>query len=326
MAARLSNSELEGLVQDLVRVGQDAGGHEARELLVRALGSGSPHAQAKAAEVIAEQRLVGYEEILLRVFREAMAGGTKADPGCRLKLLAVEALDFMDCMEAEPFLQGVVHRQMEASWGKPEDTAGPLRSRSGLALVRMRYPRVLDHLADLMCDAEANVRSGAAEAVAYHGDERGTALLRLKLGLAETEPDVTTDTLKAFLVLDAEQGLLAAKRLLRETGVACHGALLALGESRLPGALALLLEFAEGAIVDRDVQVVCLALGSVRAREARSVLLEMVASGTESRVGHALEGLALIQGDEMLAGDARAAEERNPETAFGRLLERLFPE
>ena len=105
MAGKLSNAELEGLVQELVQVRQKASGREARELLVRALGSGSPHVQTKAAEVIAEQRLDGYEEVLLSAFGKAMAGGVKADPGCRLKLFAVEALDFMDCMEAEPFLQ-----------------------------------------------------------------------------------------------------------------------------------------------------------------------------------------------------------------------------
>ncbi|MFT7679369.1 MAG: HEAT repeat protein [Planctomycetota bacterium] len=326
MAGRLSNAELEELVRSLVQVHQESAGVQARELLVRALGSDSSRAQTKAVEIIGEQRLEGYEDLLLKAFEAAMGKGAKGDPGCGLKLALAEALDFLDCLHPEPFLQGVVHRQMEASWGKPEDSAGPLRSRCGLALVRLRYPRVLDILADLLCDTEVNVRSAAAGSVAYHGDERGTALLRLKLGLPEPEPDVTTDTLKALLALDAAQGLVAARRLLEGTGAGCHGALLALGESRVAGALELLLGFASRTVIDRDVQVVCLALGSVRGKQARSALLEMVATGSESRVGHALEGLALIQGDPMLAGDVRAAEARNPETAFGRLLERLFPE
>jgi HEAT repeat protein len=190
--------------------------------------------------------------------------------------------------------------------------------------VRLSYPAVLKHLADLMADAQATVRSAAATTIAYHGDEKGAHLLRLKLHHSDPEPEVITDTLKAYLSLDPAEGLVFTKRLLRGNGAARQGALSALGESRLKEALPLIVHFLNSTVDEDDIHVASLALGSLRTAEARAGLLERVATGSTLSATYALRGLTLFLGDSSVAEDARAALDRNTGVRLKSLFERLF--
>ena len=233
--------------------------------------------------MICEQHRSEHGQALLKVYTAAFKDANKHDPGCRLKRAAAEALDFLDHDDPKPFWQGVVHIQREGGLGEPEDTAGPLRARCGMALVRMRYVRVLEHLADLLCDDQSVVRIAAARAVAFHGDERGIALLRMRLHFRELDADVIHETLKAYLELDTEQGLLAAERVMDGKPHELEGALLALGESHEDRAFELLSQLLERCTLESDMYLASLAMGTQRRPEARQLLLERVAEGSQAQ-------------------------------------------
>ena len=324
MARRLTNAELQDLVNGLARLGKDPEWPAGDELLARALASGSPHAQAKAAELICEHRRPGHDQALLKVYKGAFKEPGKRDPGCRLKRAAAEALDFLDHDDPATFLQGVAHIQREGGFGEPEDTAGPLRARCGMALVRMRYARVLEHLADLLCDAQALVRIAGARAIAFHGDEHGIALLRMRLHFREIDPDVIHETLKAYLELDTEQGLLAAERMMDGKPHELEGALLALGESHEERAFELLSQLLERCTLEGDMHLASLAMGSQRRPEARNLLLQRVAEGSQAQATCALRGLALQAWHPEVKDAVLEAVGRNEEASLAHLVEQLF--
>lgn len=324
MARRPTNAELQAIVNELAELSREPAWPEGDEVLARGLASGSPHAQAKAAEIICEHRRPDHGPALLKAYTRAFTDPAKRDPGCRLKRAAAEALDFLDHDDPDTFLRGVTHVQREGGFGEPEDTAGPLRARCGMALVRMRYRRVLEHLADLLCDPQSEVRIAGARAVAFHGGEHGIALLRMRLHFRETDPDVLHETLKAYLEMDLDQGLLATERLMGGQPYELEGALLALGESSDPRAFALLSQHLERATLEGDMHLASLAMGAQRSPEARQILLERVAEGSQVQASCALRGLALQAWHPEVQGAVRAAVERNEEASLGRLFEQLF--
>jgi hypothetical protein len=325
MTPRPTNRELQELVNSLARLSMQPDFPAGDALLANALSSGSPHAQAKAAELICEHRRSEHGPALLKAYTRAFKNPIKSDPGCRLKSAAAEALDFLDHADPETFLKGITHVQREGGYGTPEDTAGPLRARCGMALVRMRYDRVLEHLADLLCDARSEVRVAGARAIAFHGDERGIGLLRMRLHFKETDPDVIHETLKAYLNLDTAQGLIAAERMMDGNTNELEGALLALGESPELRAFELLNQLLERTAIENDMHLASLALGTQRRPEARQVLLERVAEGSQLQASCALRGLALQSWDPEVRASAIAAERCNEETSLERLIEQIFP-
>lgn len=324
MARRPSNAELQATVNALAQLAKEPTWPEGDTLLADALSSGSPYAQAKAAELICEHRREGHGTALLKAYTQAFKDPVKRDPGCRLKRAAAEALDFLDHDDPQTFLRGVAHVQREGGLGEPEDTAGPLRARCGMALVRMRYGRVLEHLADLLCDDQSIVRIAGARAVAFHGDERGIALLRMRLHFREADPDVLHETLKAYLELDTEQGLLAAERLMDGKPHELEGALLALGESSEPRAFELLHQHLERATLETDMHLASLAMGAQRSPEARQILLERVAEGSQVQATCALRGLALQAWHPEVKDAVHEAVRTNEEASLDHLIRQLF--
>lgn len=324
MARRPTNAELQQLVNALAQLSKEPEWPEGDALLASALASGSPHAQAKAAELICEHRRPGHEAALLKAYTRAFKEPVKRDPGCRLKRAAAEALDFLDHADPETFLLGVGHIQREGGFGEPEDTAGPLRARCGMALVRMRYGRVLEHLADLLCDDRAEVRIAGARAVAFHGDERGIALLRMRLHFRERDADVIHETLKAYLELDTAQGLIAAERMMGGQPYELEGALLALGESHEPRAFELLHQLLERCTIESDMHLASLAMGTQRSTQARQMLLERVAEGSQVQAACALRGLALQGWHPEVKDAVRGAVRSNEEASLDHLVDQLF--
>ena len=275
------------------------------DIIRRAFASRSSYLVARAARLVGEQRLAGFEASLVAAYGRGFDNVAKNDPGCHVKTAAAEALDFLDHGDVAPFLRGLDYVQHEGG-SPPNDAAIGLRSRCALAIVRLREPRALILLADRLADPESHVRQVAAEALAYHGDEKGAALLRLKLRLGDTEPDVVTDVLKAYLQLDFEDGLkIAADLLAGKRTTDRHGAVLALGECRNERALPLLRRFLESAILERDVRVSIFAIATLRFDEARDYLLSIVASRDELRAPWALQALEPYTADPAFADELR---------------------
>jgi hypothetical protein len=83
----------------------------------------SSHAVAKAAELSGELSLDALEPDLVAAFGRFMEKPEKTDKGCRAKSAIAEALHQLDHDEADIYLCGVRHVQMEPVWGGKADTA-----------------------------------------------------------------------------------------------------------------------------------------------------------------------------------------------------------
>ena len=296
--ARLSKRDFEALYSALGKLLKTPDLPEQRELLQRAFGSGNAHLCERAARVVREERITGFEAEMRAAFDALLAGPNKADPGCKAKTALAEALDFLDYEEEAPFRRGIQLFQVEGPV-PGNDAAVGLRSRCGFALVRLRVPDVMNHIADLLADPEPPVRAAAAEALAYHGDERGAAFLRYKLHVGDREDEVTASVLKAYLMLDASSALPFAERMLTAETGNLEETLLAIGESRAEGALRLLTEFSERCVSERELHIAAIALVTLRSEEATAYLRQLAAGDEPLQARVAREALGeLAQGVE----------------------------
>ena len=288
---RLSKKAFEEMYGALGRLLRDSAHSGRDELLRRAFESKDPHLCKRAAEIVAEESLPGFDALMTAAYASMFSDPSKRDPGCHAKTSLAEALDFLDYEDDAPFLRGVAFVQKEGP-SPPTDMATGLRGRCGLALVRLRHPDALTYIADLLADPEASVRSVAAQACAYHGDERGAPLLRLKLHVGDADLDVSAETLKAYLALDAKRGLEFARCMLQESSPPLREAVaLALGDARPEGALELLVDFLEQATSEREVRVGVVAIFTLRSDEGVAHLRELQGGSDELRARIARETL-----------------------------------
>ena len=115
--ARLKELEEQGLHSD----------DSVREIRQFMAGTSSVLA-AKAAKAAARLEIRGLGPELVSLFHRCMKNSVKNDPGCHAKIAVVEALSSLDIPDADVFIQGIRHIQMEPSFGPPVDTADRLRA------------------------------------------------------------------------------------------------------------------------------------------------------------------------------------------------------
>ncbi|MEZ6017146.1 MAG: hypothetical protein R3F49_18660 [Planctomycetota bacterium] len=276
--AQLSRKAFDELYSALGALGRDPYAADRSETLRRALASKSSHLVARAAPLVETEDRAALEPLMLAAYTHLFGVGaagrarageaSKLDPGCHGKTALAEALDRLEHPLEGPFRRGLTHVQMEGSMPQ-SDSAQGLRARCGLALVRLRVGDALDVLADMLCDEEPVVRAAGAEGVAYHGDERGTALLRLKLHGGDPEPDVVSSVLLAYLRLSPLAGLERARaHLASERRSDRESAAFALGDSRAEGALEALIGYLADAREEGDARAAVAALMMSRGAEA----------------------------------------------------------
>jgi HEAT repeat protein len=163
------------------------------EPLRKALAHRNNFIVAKAADLVREFRMVQLTSELLSAFNRFFDNPGKNDPQCWAKNALSRALAALDHQEAEAFLRGMRHIQMEPVWGSQSDTAGTLRATCALALVQCRSltdADLLAHLIELMGDKEKTVRAEAARAIEQVGSPSASLLLRLKALVGSDEPEV----------------------------------------------------------------------------------------------------------------------------------------
>jgi HEAT repeat protein len=167
---------------------------EARvEPLHKALGHRNNFIVAKAADLVREFRLAKLTPDLLLAFARFFENPEKTDPQCWAKNALSRALAALEYQEAEVFLRGMRHIQMEPVWGGRSDTAGTLRATCALALVQCRSltdADLLAHLLELLGDKDKAVRAEAARAIEQVGSSSASLLLRLRAVLGADEPEV----------------------------------------------------------------------------------------------------------------------------------------
>lgn len=232
----------------------------------------SSHVVAKAAKIVRDERVDGLDAEMRAAFTRCLEDPGGRDPGCAAKLALLEALDFTDHDDEEPFRVAARYVQLEPAFGDPVDTAPPLRIRGALGLIRLRASDVLTILAEHLAD-HPTVQSAAARALAEHGDPAGAALIRLRIQLGMEDGEVLTDCLCALLTLDPNGLEYVTARLNGRDGLARRAAALAMGEMRPEGAFELLRDLHDRSVGD-DREVARTAIGLLRDDRARAFLDE----------------------------------------------------
>ncbi len=230
-----------------------------------------------AADRIRDTGARGFEAQLVKAWATLMERPVQRDPGCRGKLAIVQTLDALDWHDDSVFLEGARYRQLEPSWGPPVDTAGSVRGQCAFALVRLAWPGTPSLLADLLVDPLPPVRANAARAVSAWSDPMGAAVLRLKLHAGDDDLVALCEVLAALVELDRESGLALARDWLRDGDPERREvAALALGQTRLPEVVPILLDALELTVAAEERRTLWVSLGTLRLEPARDALIARV--------------------------------------------------
>jgi hypothetical protein len=189
---------------------------EAPAAVKKALGERNNYLVSRAARVAGELHLVEMVPVMLGGFDRFMTDPVKTDPQCWAKNELAKALKDLGHNDADVYLRGSRHVQMEPVWGGEVDTAGKLRGSCLLALIDCRVDDVtlLNLLADALADPLKEVRVDAALALSHAGIPESTAVLRLKAKLGDPELEVTGQCLASLLALSPRDGVAFAAKFL----------------------------------------------------------------------------------------------------------------
>jgi len=270
-------------------------------MLRKVLGGKTAYTAAKAAQIAGEAEIRDLVPELIAAFDRFMTNPVKSDPGCRAKAAIADALYGMAYDDANVFLRGIHHVQLEPVYGGREDTATTLRGVCALGLVRMNYADVMIELADLLADRQAAVRVAAARAIAYSENDNGVPLLRLKVLAGDDDPQVISECLTAMLHIAPVTSLPFVGRLLdAEEVYLVEAAVVALGGSRRREAFDLLRPWWERTSNVDLRRTGLLAIAMLKHDEAIEFLVSLVAEAEGPAARDAIAALGLYKHDEAL--------------------------
>ncbi|MEM7587970.1 MAG: hypothetical protein AAF560_31565 [Acidobacteriota bacterium] len=293
-----------------------------RAALAKALANRNPYLVGKAAKIAAELGHDELEEALTTAFDRFMVNPVRTDKGCVAKIAIVQALVELDARAEDTYLLGIRHRQFEPSYGEPVDTAVPLRAASAEGLLVARHPELALELTELLVDRETQARLAAARVLAASGLLEAESLLRLKVHLGDAEPEITTEAMLGLLTLAPRRSLPFAERFLdHDDPATVESAALALGESRLEGAVELLERRYQRCVEHRLQQTLLLCISMLRREAGFKMLLELVRSGSIARASQALTALAVHRDNASLRDRVEAAVAEHSDAAE---LETIF--
>jgi HEAT repeat protein len=207
------------------------------EALHKALGNRNNFIVAKAVDLVHEFRLVDSTQELLAAFDRFFDDPVKSDPQCWAKNAISRALAAMEYQEAEVFLRGMRHIQLEPVWGGSSDTAGTLRSTCALALVQCRSLTerdLLTHLVELLADEDKSVRAEVVRAIEQIGSPSAVLLLRLRAVLGSDEPEVLGACYGAILRIEGARAIPWVRRFLASADDNAAEAALAIAGTHSP--------------------------------------------------------------------------------------------
>jgi HEAT repeat protein len=247
---------------------------------------------AAAAAIVGERALAELGAELETAFDRFLIDPLKNDKLCRAKIAIVQDLDTIEHLRRDVFEKAAAHVQLEPVFGGHEDTAAPLRGAAIFALARIGGSDYHFLLADALTDTQKVVRSAAAQALAYVGTEAAALLLRFKARVGDTESEVVSECLAGLMTMAPEANLNFVSGFLDPLDPArCEAAALALGKSRLPGALDALTSCWRQTYASDLRQQILLAIAMMRLPTAADFLLELVASEPEATALDAMSAL-----------------------------------
>jgi len=251
---------------------------------------------AKAARIAGEWLAAELTPQLVEAFDRFMLKPETTDKRCAAKIEILKALCKLEYPSPSIFRRSLRHVQMEPTWGGSVDTAAAVRALGAMGLAQTDYPEALEEIVPLLLDAERDARIGALRAIAASGLPGGALLLRLK-ALSGDEPEVLGECFAALLRAAPSQSLEFVAKFLdhREEAVA-EAAALALGDSRLESAFAVLREaFERTRALPRRTLLLAIAL--LRRENAIDYLLDLVQNGEGQTSADAVAALAMYEKD-----------------------------
>lgn len=257
---------------------------------------------ARAAELCGERLLYDLEPSLIQSYERLLQNSVKKDPGCTAKGAIARALVALDSQESGFYIRGMKYEQREPVWGGRVDTAVDLRCTCAMGLVGTLYPRALIELVALLHDPEPHARSGAARAIACAEPLAAEAVLRSKALAGDSEPEVIGDCLSGLLKVepDASPSFVVGFLDGPDPGVR-ELAALALGESRLEGALEMLRERWDAQPLKREQDRVLLRAAVLHRSEAAfEWLCSLVADGDKASARLLVQELAVYRANDKL--------------------------
>jgi hypothetical protein len=271
---------------------------------------------AKAARSAEESLLYELVPSLLTSYARFLDQPLKQDPSCYAKKALARALVALDCNDVEFFLSGVAYRQLEPTYGGTTDTAVDVRASCAMGLVASGYSRALVELTALLNDTDAGARLGAVRAIACGNPREAELLLRAKTLAGDPEPQVIGECFVGLLAVEPEESIGFVAGFLAHADEAVRElAALALGESRLEGALVPLREAWDEPLVARELRSALVrAAAAHRSDSALDWLLGLVADARLPVAVEVIDALAPYQHNAKLMQRLGAAvAERNDE-------------
>jgi hypothetical protein len=254
---------------------------------------------SKAAKVVGELQLKALIPDLVAAFSKLMKDGPRLDKRCAAVTEIVSALYELNYQEPEPYLAGLKHVQMEASFGPPVDEAAKLRAVSAQGLVRTRHPDALTEVTQLLADREPAARLGAVRALAVNGGEAGILLLKLKVLTGDDEPAVLGECFSGLLEASPAKSVpFVAKYIDSADGDLAQAAMLALGESRLLAGFEVLREKWARTIAMPVPRVLLSAMAASKLDEAIAFLVSLVETASVPTAAAAVEALSIYSRNE----------------------------
>jgi HEAT repeat protein len=249
------------------------------ERLRKALAHRNNFLVGKAAKLVADAELFALLPDALAAFDRFFIDAAKTDPKCWAKNALAKTLVKLEHRQKDAYLRGLRHRQLEASWGPPVDSAAALRGTCAHALVDcpgISDADLLTILLEPLTDADKTVRMEAARAIGQVGGVSAALILRLRALLGNDEPEVLGAVYSALLSLEGAQAIPLVGGYLKEGGDLAAEAAFALADLRTPEALAALIERLRAGADAWFGSVLLSAIALTRLPEAIDFLLALI--------------------------------------------------
>ena len=276
----------------LKKLGEGPRSDEAAGEIRRALSGSSSILAAAAARAAVKLGLSDWTPELAAAFDRFMKNPVKTDPGCHAKIAAVEALGALEYPEADIFLQGIRHVQMEPSFGPPVDTADRLRAACAFALYRMGHPELPFETVSLLSDKEPAARQAAIKVLTEMGQQWCELLLRMKVLQGGETPEILGDCFNGLMAIGPGRSLQFVERFLESEDMAvAEEAALAIGNSRSRKAFDLLCRHRDESADSTFKRVLLLPIALTRCEDAFTLLLDVVRDEHPMYAAAAIEAL-----------------------------------
>ena len=290
-------SSLEDQLGRLAELRGQPSSPEARAEVAKCLAGKMNLVASKAARLAGEWLAAELTPELVAAFDRFMVKPETTDKRCAAKIEILKALCKLEYSSPSVFRRGLRHVQMEPTWGGSVDTAAEVRALGAMGLAQTDYPEALEEILPLLLDPQRDARIGALRAIAASGLPGGALLLRLK-ALSGDEPEVMGECFAALLRAAPAGSLeFVAKFLDHHEEAVAEAAALALGDSRLESAFAVLRDASQSLRSHPLRRTLLLAIALLRREHAIDYLLDLVRNGASQISADAVAALAMYEND-----------------------------